>query len=139
MLLKRTVPWLIFIAIVFIVFGWKIWQRQSLPPSLRHDQPVAEVKGPAVILFRGDNDPGCQIIYQMVDEAATHHGQQIHFVRTDWSDDNPLIKKYQIRFLPSVVFVNNQDKEIERIVGESPAVQQKLKQTLADVDKLLLQ
>jgi thioredoxin-related protein len=50
-----------------------------------------------------------------------------------------LIKKYQIRFLPTVVFVDQQDKEVARIVGESPAVQQKLKQTLTHIDELLLQ
>ena len=135
MLLKRTGLWLLLIIVIGTVFGWKLRQKQSVTNA----PPIAQVKGPAVILFRGDNDPGCQTIYRLVDEAASRHDKQIQFVRLDWSDDNSLIKKYQIRFLPSVVFVDKQDKEIDRIVGESPAVQQKLKQTLTHIDELLLQ
>jgi thiol-disulfide isomerase/thioredoxin len=134
MQLKRTGLWLLLIIVIGTVFGWKLWQKQSATNS----PSVAQVKGPAVILFRGDNDPGCQTIYRLVDEAASQHDRQIQFVRLDWSDDNPLIQKYQIRFLPSVVFVDKQDKEIERVVGESPAVQQKLKQALMRVDEILL-
>jgi thiol-disulfide isomerase/thioredoxin len=134
MQLKRTGLWLLLIIVIGTVFGWKLWQKQSATNA----PLVAQVKGPAVILFRGDNDPGCQTIYRLVDEAASQHDRQIQFVRLDWSDDNPLIQKYQIRFLPSVVFVDKQDKEIERVVGESPAVQQKLKQALMRVDEILL-
>ena len=135
MLLKRTGLWLLLILIVGLVFGWKVWRQHSASDV----QPLSEIKGPAVIMFRGDNDPGCQTIYHLVDEAATRHGTQIQFIQLEWSDNNPLIKKYQIRFLPSVVFVDKQDKEIDRIVGESPAVQQKLQQRLAHIDELLLQ
>jgi thioredoxin 1 len=135
MSLKHVGPSLFKLVIVGAVLGWKDWQQQSasITPS------STQVEGPAVILFRGDNSPSCQAIHRLVDEAAARHGKQIHFAQLDWSADNPLIKHYQIRFLPTVVFVDRHDKEVGRIVGESPAVQQKLAQALAQIDDLLRQ
>ena len=135
MLLKRAGPWLLLAIIVGTVFAIKAWQQQSASTV----SSLTDVKGPAVILFRGDNSPDCQAIHKLVDEADARHGKQVHFVQLDWSDDNPLIKKYRIQFLPTVVFVNQQNQEVGRIVGESQAVQQKLKQALAQVDELVLQ
>jgi len=135
MLLKRVGPWVLLAVIIGTVIGLKVWQQQSVTTA----QPITDVKGPAVILFRGDNSPSCQTIHQLVDDAAVLSGKQIYFAQLDWSDDNPLIKKYQIRFLPTVVFVDRQDKEVGRIVGESPAVQKKLKQALTHIDELVLQ
>lgn len=135
MLLKRVGPWVLLVIVIAAVFGFKAWQQRSgsSAPSL------TELTGPAVILFRGDNSPDCQAIHKLVDAAAVRHGKQVHFAQFDWSDDNLLIKKYRIQFLPTVVFVNQQNQEVGRIVGESPAVQQKLEQALAQIDEIVLQ
>jgi hypothetical protein len=133
--LKRVVLALAVIISIGALFGWKVWHRQtSSTPS-----PATAINGPAVILFRGDNDPGCRRIYKIVEDAATHHDQRIRFIHQDWSDANPLIAQYQIQFLPSVIFLDRNGQEKLRIVGESPAVQQKLQQTLAQLERLLLQ
>lgn len=135
MQVKRIGLGLLIVIIVGTAFGWKVWQQRSASSS----QPLTQVKGPAVILFRGDNSPSCQAIHHLVDEAAARHSKQINFTQLDWSADNPLIKQYQIRFLPTVVFVDHHNKEVGRIVGESPAVQQKLGQALSHVEDLLRQ
>lgn len=135
MQVKRIGLGLLIVIIVGTAFGWKVWQQRSASSS----QPLTQVKGPAVILFRGDNSPSCQAIYRLVDQAEVRHGKQINFVQLDWSADNPLIKEYQIRFLPSVVFVDQHGYEAGRIIGESPAVQQKLGQALAQFEDLLRQ
>ena len=135
MLLKRVGPWLFLVIVIAAVFAFKARQQQSESSP----RSMSETAGPAVILFRGDNSPSCQAIHKLVDDAAARHGQQIHFTQLDWSDDNPLIKKYQIKFLPAVVFVNRQNQEVGRIIGESAAGQQKLKQALTHIDELVLQ
>jgi thioredoxin 1 len=135
MQLNRVGPWLLLGIIIGSVFGLKFWQQQTIS----NIPPPTQVNGPAVILFRGDNSPSCQTIHRLVDEAAARRGKQIQFAQLDWSDDNPLINKYQIHFLPTVVFLDKQSKEVGRIVGESPAVQQKLAQALAHIDELILQ
>lgn len=135
MSLKHVGPSLFILVIVGAVLGWKAWQQ----PSASSTPSSTQVEGPAVILFRGDNSPSCQAVHRLVDQAAARHGKQIHFAQLDWSADNPLIKHYQIRFLPTVVFVDRHDKEVGRIVGESPAVQQRLAQALAQIDDLLRQ
>ena len=135
MQLKRIGIWLLILIIIGTVFGWKAWQKQTASNALLSTQ----VKGPAVILFRGDNSPSCRAIHHLVDQAAEQYGKQINFVQLDWAAENPLIKEYQIRFLPTVVFVDQHDKEVGRIIGESPAVQQKLEQTLTQVEDLLRQ
>lgn len=135
MQLKRVAPWILILFIIGTVFGWKAWQHRSAPNSLL----LTQVKGPAVILFRGDNSPSCRAIHHLVDQAAVRHGKQINFAQMDWSADNPLITKYQIRFLPTVVFIDQHDKEVGRIIGESPVVQQKLGQALVQIEDLLRQ
>jgi len=133
MQVKRVGLWLLIVVIVGTVFGWKVWQQHTASSS----QLLTQVKGPAVILFRGDNSPSCQAIHQLVDQAAARYDKQVHFAQLDWSDHNPLIEHYQIRFLPTVVFVDRHDSEVGRIVGESPAVQEKLAQALTRLEDLL--
>lgn len=135
MSLKRTALSVVVVIVIASVYGWKAWQHQADTSSM----PVRPVSGPAVILFRGDNDPACQQIYRLVEEAAAQHDRRIQFVRISWSDENPLIAHYRIRFLPSIIFIDQHGREKLRIEGESPAVQQNLKQSLAQVDQLLLQ
>ena len=133
MQLKPIGLWLLLLIFVGIAFGWNALQQYSASIS----PPATQVKGPAVILFRGDNSPSCQAIHHLVDQAATRYGKQINFVQLDWSADNPLIKQHQIRFLPTVVFIDQHDQEVGRIIGESPAVQQKLAQAFDRLEGLL--
>lgn len=133
MRLKRVSLGLLLIVMVGAAFGWKAWEQHSTSLS----QPPTPVKGPAVILFRGDNSPSCQAIHHLVDQTAARYRDRINFVQFDWSADHPLIQEYRVRFLPTVVFVGRHDKEVGRIIGESPAVQQKLAQALGQLEELL--
>lgn len=131
MQLKKIAPGL-FIIIIGAAAGWMLWQK----PGTGAEQITAQVEGPAVILFKGDNSGDCRAIYKIVDDARLNHGDKINFIDTDWSEDNPLIKKYQIRFLPTVVFVDKNNAEVERIVGEGAAIEKKLTQSLSQIDDL---
>lgn len=125
---------LLIVLIIAGIYGIRSWQAlhaQSIPVP-------ATVSGPAIILFRGDNSANCRAIDHLVDRAAHRYQGRISVVRTDWLTDNPLIRKYRIRFLPAVVFVDSKGNEIERIIGESPAVQKKLAQALNQTPRLLL-
>jgi len=133
MQLKRFGLSLFIIIVIGAVFGWKVWQKQTTSNDLQSTQ----VKGPAVILFKGDNSPSCQAIHSLVDQAAVRYRQKINFVQLDWDAGNTLIKRYEIRFLPTVVFIDQHNKEVGRITGESPAVQQKLGQVLDQLEELL--
>lgn len=132
MQMKRFGFGLFLILIIGAVFGWKLWQKQTTSNDLLSTQ----VKGPAVILFKGDNSPSCQAIHRLVDQAAVRHGNKITFIQLDWDADSPLIQTYKIQFLPTVVFIDQHDKEVGRIIGESPAVQQKLGQVLNQLEEL---
>lgn len=127
-------PWLVAVLVIGTVFGVKT--RTSDAPLPESD--MAQVTGPAVILFRGDNSPSCRIIHRLVDEAEKRYSQ-ITFRQLDWSPDNPIIEQYQVRFLPTVLLIDDQGQEAARIIGESPVVQAELKDTLARLDSLLLQ
>jgi predicted negative regulator of RcsB-dependent stress response len=76
MQLKRIGLWLLILIIIGTVFDWKAWQKQTASNILLSTQ----VKGPAVLLFRGDNSPSCQAIHDLVDQAAEHYSKQINFV-----------------------------------------------------------
>ena len=133
MQMKRFGLGLFILIIIGSVFGWKVWQKQTTSNDLLSTQ----VNGPAVILFKGDNSPSCQAIHRLVDQAAVRHGNKITFMQLDWDADNPLINSYKIQFLPTVVFIDQHDKEVGRIIGESSAVQQKLGQALDQLEELL--
>jgi thioredoxin len=120
------------IVIISASIGWKLWQK----PSVASEQVTEQIEGPAVILFKGDNSGDCRAIYKIVDDAERKYSDTINFIQTDWSEDNALIKKYQIRFLPTVVFVDQNNIEVERIVGEGASIEQKLKQRLNQVKDL---
>ena len=134
MRLKKYWPWLVAVPIISAIF---ILKTQTADPQRVASTP-AQVSIPAVILFRGDNSPSCQIIHQLVSEAEQRYSSQITFRQFDWSPDNPLIEKYKVRFLPTVLLIDEKGKEVARTVGESPAVQAKLKNRLARLDQLLL-
>lgn len=135
MWLKKYAPWLIALVIFGSIF---IVKSRTANIQLLASNAVL-VAGPAVILFRGDNSPSCQVIYQLVDEAEQRYSNQITFQQFDWSADNPLIEHYQVRFLPTVLLINRQGKEVDRIIGESPAVQVRLKDRLAQLAPLMMQ
>ncbi len=115
------------------IFTLKLWPDSSHSPQAAATIPT----GPAIILVRGDNSPSCQVIHGLVDQAADRYGDQIEVIQTDWSLDNPLIEHYQIRFLPAVVFIDDDGAEVGRIVGESKAVQDQLAQALSQAETLL--
>ena len=133
MQVKRLGRWIPVLVIVVFAVGWKTWQhhRQS------GNALTSQVNGPAVILFRGDNDPDCQAVYRLVQQAAARDGKRIDFVQLGKASNSPLVQKYKVRFLPTVVFVDRHDKEVRRVVGESPAIRQKLGQALAQVNTLV--
>lgn len=125
------------VAVVLVlvgVFAVKLW------PDSNNDQHAgsAPPAGPAIVLIRGDNSPSCQVIHRLVEQAEHRYQGKIEVIQTDWSPDNPLIEHYQIRFLPAVVFIDSHGKELGQIIGESPAVQEQLAQTLAQAEQLLL-
>ena len=135
MRLKKYGSWLIALVIIGTVFGLKTRTPDTQMPASN----PAPVTGPAVILFRGDNSPSCRVIHRLVDEAEQHYGNRISFHQLDWSPDNPLIERYQVRFLPTVVLIDQNGTEVGRIIGESSAVQARLKDTLARLDLLQAQ
>lgn len=122
----------LFVIIVAAMAGWNLWQE----PATNNEQIITQVEGPAVILFKGDNSGDCRAIYKIVNDAEIRYGDKITFIDTGWSEDNPLIKKYQIRFLPTVVFVDQDNIEVDRIVGEGETVEQKLKQRLDQIEDI---
>ena len=116
-----------------VIFSLKLWPNDNDAPQASFTPP----KGAAIILVRGDNSPSCQVIHGLVEQAAERYGDRIEVIQTDWNPDNPLIEHYQIRFLPAVVFVGADGKEVGRIIGESKAVQDQLAQALSQAETLL--
>lgn len=128
----KKISLFIIITLVIVIISWKAIQKTTTTNEIF----LTEVKGPAVLLFKGDNSPGCRAIDKVIIDAEIKY-KYINFMMMDWSDENPLIKKYQVRFLPTVVFINKNNKEVKRIVGESLAVKQKLEVTVNRLDSLL--
>lgn len=104
-----------------------------------HENPMSPlIKGPAIILFKGDNSASCRKINLLIEQAKIKYQNTINISLNDWSKDNHLVKKYNVLFLPSVIFIDSKGNEVKRIVGESLAVQKKLSQALSQADQLLV-
>jgi len=121
------------VLLLVAIFTLKLWPDSSHAPQATVTRP----NGPAIILVRGDNSPGCNAIHGLVEQAAERYHGRIEVIQTDWSPDNPLIEQYQIRFLPAVVFIDRKGSEVGRIIGESRAVQDQLSQALSQAEALL--
>jgi len=132
MQLKKMSFWIVITLVIMMIISWKAAQKSTTT----NEKSLTEIKGPAVLLFKGDNSPGCRAIDKVISDAKIKY-KDINFMMMDWSDKNPLIKKYQVRFLPTVVFINKNNKEVRRIVGESAAVKKKLELTVAQLESLL--
>lgn len=115
------------------VFALKLWPNSSNTPQANFSPP----NGPAIILVRGDNSASCNTIHELVEQAAEHYGDRIKVIQTDWTPDNPLIKYYQVRFLPAVIFIGRDGNEVDRIMGESEAIQNQLSLALTQAETLL--
>ncbi|GKT12324.1 MAG: thioredoxin 1 [Thiomicrorhabdus sp.] len=124
------------ISVIFLTIASAYFVLNSQIEEHKETLPE-QINGPAIILFKGDNSANCLKIDRLVEQAKSKYKGRIHVSLFDWSDDNPLIKKYKIRFLPSVIFINSKGKEAGRIVGESPAVQKKLSEALNQAEHLL--
>ena len=117
------------------VIAAKFWSSSSdVPPT-----GISSTSGPAIILVRGDNSPSCRAIHGLVEQAAERYRGRIEVIQTDWTANNPLIERYRIRFLPTVVFINRNGAEVGRLVGESEAVQNQLARALSQAESLLKQ
>ena len=132
MQLKKISLWIVITLVIVMIISLTLAQKSTTT----NEKLVTEVNGPAVLLFKGDNSPGCRAIDKVIIDAQLKYND-INFMLMDWSGKNPLIKKYQVRFLPTVVFINKNNKEVKRIIGESPAVKQKLEQTVDQLESLL--
>jgi len=125
---------IVVVAVLIGLLGVKLWPALTQPQTTQIKPP----DGPAIVLVRGDNSPGCNAIHGLVEQAEQRYQGRIEVIQTDWSPDNPLIERYQIRFLPAVVFIDSKGNEVGQIVGESPAIQAKLSQALTQAEQLLL-
>lgn len=126
---------IVMVTVVLSVLGARLWSNATQPQTAQMELPA----GPAIVLIRGDNSPGCNAIHNLVEQAQRNYRGRVEVIQTEWSADNPLIEHLQIRFLPAVVFIDRQGQERRRIVGESPAVQAQLADALAQAEQLLLQ
>lgn len=131
---KYLIIWLT-IAITIVFSLYRLGARTGNNVKVASNQKET----PTILLFKGDNSASCQKIHHLVEQAKTSYQNKINIVSMAWSDDNPLIKQYKIQFLPTVVFIDKSNREVGRIVGESPAVQERLKQALSQANQLLEQ
>lgn len=105
---------------------------------------VAETEsasGPAVYLFLNekDQDSGCKSLYSIYE---TSRGQLPKGTKTERLDVNdkknePLFKKYDVRILPTVLFVKKGGKVTKQVVGEGAEIEQQLKAAFYKASELL--
>ncbi len=94
---------------------------------------------PAVYLFldESDQDGGCRRIYSLFEDARSTLPPGVHAARVNVNEDNGLVGKFGVRVLPTVVFVDKTGKVVERIEGEGPEVETRLRSALAEAPQLL--
>lgn len=128
--MKNVRGWLLIGVLIFVggLVATKVRDAALAP------EPLAPENAPqkySVLLIRGDYDPECQEIYDLVDDAEASYDESIAVLKTDWSADNPWIEKYDILTLPTVVFIDPNGNELNRVAGEGSAVKAELEKELA--------
>jgi len=88
-----------------------------------------------ILVFVSSNCPHCPLAESVVKEVAPDYsdkGLSYEKIRTKTTEGKEISEKYYIRGTPTILFLDDEDKEIERIVG-TPS-EEKLRKK---IDKLL--
>lgn len=97
--------------------------------------------GPTVYLLLNekDQDSGCQSLYSIYESSKTSLPKGIKTARLDVNDkkNEALFKKFDVRILPTVLFVNKNGKVTKKLVGEGPEIEKELKDAFQKSGELL--
>lgn len=97
--------------------------------------------GPAVYLLLNekDQDSGCQSNYSIYESSKAKLPKGTKTARLDVNDkkNEPIFKKYDVRILPTVLFINKSGKVAKQIVGEGPEIEKQLKDAFQKSGELL--
>ncbi len=68
----------------------------------------------------------CKTLSPIIDNLATEYANQANIGKCDVEDNDPIAVKYQIRSVPTIVFVKN-GKEVDRVLGATSKADLKAK------------
>ena len=87
--------------------------------------------GPAVYLFLNekDQDSGCKYLYSIYEGSKAGLPKGVKTARLDVNDtkNEPLFKRFDVRILPTVLFVNGKGEATKKIFGEGADTEKQLK------------
>lgn len=62
--------------------------------------------------------PSCIIMTNVINKIKSEY-PNLEFINYDYDNDEEIIKKYNVgEILPVLIFLDNNDKEIKRVIGE---------------------
>lgn len=102
-------------------------------------QDMLSFNPPAIYLFldERDQDPECQVIYNLFEQKRNQLSEGIQTARLDVKGDQTLFRKFMIRVLPTVLFIDENGQVAKKIEGEGHKVEVQLKNAFDQVRDLL--
>ncbi len=86
------------------------------------EQEVIQADVPVVVDFWADWCQPCRMIRPTLEQLAEEFAGKLKFVGVDVDANPKLAKQFSIRYLPTIVMINN-GEEIDRIIGLLPPEQ----------------
>lgn len=98
-------------------------------------------QGPAVYLFLNerDQDSGCQSMYSVYESGKKKLPKGVKTGRLDVNDskNESIFKKFDVRLLPTVLFLNKKGEVTKKVMGEGSEVEDQLLAAFKKADELL--
>lgn len=141
--MKNAILALVVLAVVGIV-AYKLMSGRAEPQPAPAAPPVAAAPAqpappaatqpaagrPTVYLFHdpSDQDAGCRRVYAYADRAEKELAGKVDVQRPDVERDKTVVEKFNVKVLPTVLYVSATGEVLERCEGED-------KETFAKLDQ----
>lgn len=121
--MKKT---LIIAALIFVL-PIAVYAVLSCKNPAINETAVASVGMPKLIKFSSPMCSDCQALAKVIDEVDDDYEDRVEFIEISVNDNSGAvreqIKKYNVKLVPTMVFLNSKGEQIARVEGSVPKEQ----------------
>lgn len=107
----------------FCIAGYSLCALVSKQP-VATDVAIAAVGMPQMIKFSAPMCSDCQTMAEVLNQVAPQYKDKVEFVEISVNQKSPqvaeMIKKYEVKLVPTMIFTNAKGEQVARVEGSIP-------------------
>lgn len=125
--------------VVLALAGVLVTKLLLKTPFASSVKQAVDSTGPAIYLFLNekDQDAGCRNIYSLFESNKKSLPPEVKTARLDINADQTLFETFDVRILPTILFVNKKGEIKHKIEGEGDEVTEKIKDAFSNTGTIL--